>query len=173
MTVAERRAIMSMSIQEEEFRDLLQRDPRKAIKDVTGKEIFSDVDVIVIEETASAWEFVIPVEGSIEADLPMPVDARALVENDVYTLLREDPTLRSTIESDPKGFLVDRLQMDLGQTGVNVRTERDGQIMLILPNVHGREELADELLDLVAGGGDAGSQSGSPGSQKTTARPWA
>ena len=172
ITVAERRAIMNTSMLEPDFRELLQRDPRAALKDVTGKQASSNVDVIVVEETEAAWEFVIPTEGSIEAELPMPTDARAVVENDVYALLRADPSLRSKIESDPKGFLVERFGMDLGETGVNVRTERAGQFMLVLPYAQGREELPDEMLDLVAGGGDAGCQNGNNNSQRTTPRPW-
>ena len=172
LSVSNRRAVMNMSMLEQAFRDELRRDSRAALKRATGKDVHADAKVELLEEDEKNWAFVVPSEGSIEDDLPPATDARAAVENDVYALLRAEPAIRTRLESDPKTFLKERFEIDLGDAGVNLRSETKDELVLVLPFVTGREELPDELLDLVAGGGDPGCQNGNNPNQRTTPKPW-
>jgi len=153
ITIADRRPIMTSSMRQPDFRDLLRRDPRTAVQQVTGRPVPDEARISVVEEQADAWEFVLP-SGGIDPDLPSPNDARSAIENDVYALLREEPQVRARVIGDPKGFLAERLRFDIGETGVNVREERPGEIMVILPFGNSRDELNEGALDLVVGGGD-------------------
>jgi len=100
MTIADRRAIMTTSMLEPDFRALLRRDPRLAIERVTGRAAPGGTRIAVIEEQADAWEFVIPADA-IDAELPSPNDARSVIENDVYELLRLEPMVRSRVVGYP------------------------------------------------------------------------
>ena len=153
LTIADRRAIMTMSMLQPDFRDLLRRDPRGAAERISGKPVPEGTRVSAVEEGSDAWEFVVPATP-IDAELPMPNDARGVVENDVYALLRDEPHVRARVLDDPKGFLADRLQVDIGSSDVNVREEQPGELMLIIPYGDSREELSEGALDLVAGGGE-------------------
>lgn len=159
ISIAERRTIMTNSMTQPDFRDLLRRDPRAAVEQVTGRATFAAAHVSVVEEQGDAWEFVVPA-GAIDAELPAPEDPRSVVENDVYAMLRDGHTILERVVGDPKGFLAEKFQIDLGPTGVNVREERAGELLLILPYRDSREELNDDALDLVAGGGQSGCQTG-------------
>jgi len=171
LSIADRRAVMAWACQPE-LKAALQRDPRAVIADVTGHLLPSDIHIELIEEADDAFCFVAPYPGSIEAELPVALDARSMVENDVYARLRETPSLQSILQSDPKAFLRDELQIDLGLNDIVVRSETGTNTIIVIPHVNGRDELSDHMLDLVAGGGDAGCQSGSPSNHKTTPIPW-
>lgn len=157
ISIADRRAIMTHSMASPDFRNLLRGDPRAAVEQVTGRPPSGEARISVVEEQPEAWEFVIPA-SAIDAKLPAPEDPRSVVENDVYEMLRDDPTVRARVVGDPKAFLAEKFQLDLGPTGVNVREERAGELLIVLPYRDGREELNDEVLDLIAGGGQEGCQ---------------
>ena len=167
LTISERRAIMTTSMLQPDFRDLLRRDPRGAVERFSGKPVPDGTRVLAVEESSDAWEFVLP-STPIDAELPFPSDARGVVENDVYALLRDEPQARARVLSDPKGFLADRLQLDIGSSGVNVREEQPGELLIIIPFGDSRDELNDSALDMVAGGGDPGSQDGSTSNSRDT-----
>jgi hypothetical protein len=169
LTIADRRAIMTTSMLQPDFRDLLRRDPRGAAERVSGKPVPEGTHVSAVEEGSDAWEFVVPATP-IDADLPMPNDARGVVENDVYALLRDEPQVRARVLNDPKGFLADRLQFDIGSSDVNVREEQPGELLLIIPFGDSRDELNDSALDMVTGGGDPGSQNGSTSNSRNTVK---
>lgn len=159
ITIADRRTIMTNAVSHADFRDLLRQDPRAAIAQTIGTA--PEGRISVIEEQPDAWEFIIPA-GAIEADLPAPVDPRSVVENDVYELLRDDPEARARVTAAPKTFLAEKFQLDIGPAGVNVREEAADELLIVLPYREGREELSDDALDLVAGGGQQGCQTGGP-----------
>ena len=171
VTISDRRAIMTKSMLEPEFRELLRRNPRAAVERATGRAAPEDARISLVEEQGDAWEFVVPA-GDIDSRLPQPCDARGVIENDVYELLRDEPQVRSRVLGDPRGFLAERLQFDIGDTRVNVREEHPGELVLILPYGDSREELSEGALDLVAGGevsegaGDLVNGGGAPSSNK-------
>lgn len=151
VTIADRRAIMTASMTQPDFRDLLRDDPRAGFERATGRPAPRDAQISVVEEQADVWEFVVPA-GDIEVRLPEPGDARGVIENNVYDILRDEPGIRASAIRDPKAFFAERLHFDLG-SDVNVRVEQPGELVLILPYGDSREELGDAALDLVAGGG--------------------
>jgi hypothetical protein len=159
LSVADRRAVMTSAYQPG-FRAALQQDPRKMIANVTGHKLPSDMRIELMEEDDDLFCFVTPYPGSIEAELPAALDARSMVENDVYAMLRKDPSLQSAMQKDPKGFLRDALQVDIGSSDVLVKVETESTTVIVIPSLNAREELPDELLDLVSAGGDTGCQSG-------------
>jgi len=161
VTIADRRAIMTASMTQPDFRDLLRRDPRAAFRQATGRPAPQDARVSVVEESANVWEFVVPATA-IEAELPHADDARGVIENNVYDILRDEPAVRASAISDPRAFLAKRLQFDIGDAGVNVREEQPGEIVLVLPYGDSRDELSESALDLVAGGGEQGAEGGDP-----------
>jgi len=152
ISIADRRAIMAASTAQTDFRNLMRRDPRAGFEQATGRPAPQDVRISIVEEQADAWEFVVP--GTIEAELPEAADARGVIENNVYDILRDEPGVRARAIDNPKAFLADRLQFDMGDAGVNVREERPGELLLVLPYGDSRDELSEAALDLVAGGGD-------------------
>jgi hypothetical protein len=141
-------------------------DPRRAVAEATGKSLPEAERVELVEEGETAWSFVMIDPAAIDAALPEPRDARSAIENEVYGLLRDQPALADQAERDPVAFLRDRFGVEV--TAVDFRREGAGETLLLLPNIDTREELSDELLDLVAGGGDPGSQSAAWESQRTT-----
>jgi hypothetical protein len=154
ISIADRRTIMTNSMTQPDFRDLLRRDPRAAVEQVAGSGSSGEARISIVEEQPEAWEFVVPA-SAIDAELPEPEDPRSVVENDVYEMLRNDPAVRARVIGDPKAFLAEKFQLDLGPTGVNVREEQPGELLIVLPYRDGREELNDEALDLVVGGDGA------------------
>lgn len=159
LTIADRRAVMNAAMREPDFRDLLKRDPRGAITRAAHRGVPEDMRITVLEEQSDAWEFVIPAQ-TIDARLPEAEDVRSTVENDVYALLRDEPSIRAQIVDQPKTVLEGRLRVFVGNDRVNVHEERPGDLILILPHVEAREELTEDALDLVAGGGDSGCTNG-------------
>jgi len=157
VTIADRRAIIAASTSRD-FRDLLRRDPRAGFECATGRSAPSETRLSVIEEQADIWEFVVPA-GTIETQLPEPVDARGVVENQVYDILREEPDIRRRAIQDPQAFLADRMPL-IRDTRVNVHDEQPGEVVLVLPYRDSRDELSDDSLDLVAGGGAPPGQGG-------------
>jgi len=160
ITIADRRAIIAASLSQSDFRDLLRRDPRAGFERATGRAAPPEARLSVIEEGADIWEFIVPA-GDIEADLPEAVDARSVVENQVYDMLREEPGMRRRAIDDPQAFLTERIPLIAG-TLVNVREEQGGEVMLVLPYRDSREELGDAALDLVAGGCQPPCEGGDP-----------
>ncbi len=157
LTIAERRQVADRSA-EPDFRDLLRSDPRKAIISATGRSLPDAATVALVEESADAWSFVLVNPADIEAVLPDPLDARSAVDNQVYALLRDEPALADAAERDPIAFLRERFGVEV--PAVDVRREGAGETLLVVPHLAAREELSDELLDMVAGGGEPGCQSG-------------
>jgi hypothetical protein len=155
LTISDRRAIMTKSMLEPGFRELLRRDPRAAVEQATGRAAPEGARISLVEEQDDAWEFVVPA-GDIDPSLPQPCDPRSVIENQVYELLRDEPLVRSRAFGDPKGFLAERLQFDIGDARVNVREEQPGELVLILPYGDSRDELSEGALDLVAGGSAPG-----------------
>jgi len=153
VTIADRRAITTAAAAQPDFSALLRRDPRAAFHRATGREAPASTRISVVEESAGAWEFVVPA-GPIDADLPEAADARGVIENNVYSMLRNEPEVRTRAISDPRAFLAERLAFDIGEAGVTVHEEQPGELVLILPHGDSRDELNEAALDLVAGGGN-------------------
>ena len=151
VSIAERRWVMVQAVRDAAFRELLRREPRAALRQVTGRDVRA-ARIEVIEEQPTAWEFVIPADLSGQV-LPQAFDERTAIENRVFALLQSEPETIAAICRAPARFLVDRLGIDPGRVGVNVRREDAGQVLLILTQGVEVEELDDELLDLVSAGG--------------------
>jgi hypothetical protein len=165
LSIAHRRAITDRAMSHADFRDLMLSDPRRAVMEATGASFSSDERVEVVREGDVAWSFVLVDPAEIDATLPEPQDARSAVENEVYTLLRDEPGVADVAAADPVAFLRERFGVEV--TAVDLRRESKGETLLVLPNIGSREELPDDMLDLVAGGGDSGSQSADWSSQRT------
>jgi hypothetical protein len=151
ITIADRRAVMTASMLEADFRDLMRRDPRAGFQRATGRSAPQDARIAVLEEQPDAWEFVVPA-GPIDSELPQPSDARGAIENDVYDILRDEPGVRARAMNDPKAFLAERLQFDIGDAAIHVREEQAGELLLVLPCGDSRDQLVDSALDLVSAG---------------------
>lgn len=159
LTIADRRALADKAARSARFRNKLASDPLAAIKEATGRAPFETLAVKIVEEDA-AWCFVLPGSGDIEATLPVPADDRTAIENDVYALVRDKPALRQQAVRDPKRFLRDYFGVDLGHTAVELLQEEPGTAIIVMPNPALQGEMPDELLDLVAGGGQSGCMAG-------------
>jgi hypothetical protein len=133
------------------------KDPRAGIREVTGKTLACDVQIELVDEGDEDWCFVLLDPAMIDGTLPAPVDARSAVENDVYAMLRDRPSLTPGAVAEPVAFLRERLGVDVG--GIHLRKEPPGMIVLVLPG-RANNELSDEMLDLVAGGGSPNCQTG-------------
>jgi hypothetical protein len=158
LSIAERRAVSMKSLQQPDFRQRLKADARAGIREATGKSLPAGLQIEVIDEGEQDWCFVLLDPASIDVMLPAPMDSRSAVENDVYALLRDQPALAPVAQADPVGFLRERLRIDV--SGVKVRKEEAGAMLIVMPNPVSQDELSDELLELVAGGGDPGCLSG-------------
>jgi len=153
LSVAQRRIIGNQAAEDSAFQALLKRDPVAAIKRSTGCDLPQDCVVDVVEE-GREWAFVLIDPAAVEDELPAPADLRAHVENSAYALLRDDPSASSEIRDDAALFVRSRLGLDLGADPIVVHDEVRGALTLIIPNRDERDGLSDDLLDLVAGGGD-------------------
>jgi len=157
LTIAERRTVSERTL-DRDFRELFRRDPRGAITVATGRALPVSDAIEVLEESADAWSFVLIDPAGIDRTLPEPQDARYAVENHVYALLRDEPALMDIAERDPTSFLRERLGVEVA--AIDIRREGKNQTIVVLPHLESREELSENLLDLVAGGNDPGCQSG-------------
>jgi len=153
LSVAQRRTIGNQAASDAAFQALLKRDPAEAIKRSTGLDLPRDCVVDVVDE-GKEWAFVLLDRATLEDGLPVPTDLRGQVENSAYALLRDDPAAASEIRQDPAIFVRNRLGLDLGSDPIVVHDEAPGGLTLIIPNRDERDGLSDDLLDLVAGGGD-------------------
>lgn len=151
LTIAQRRCLSTRAMFDPAFRARLASDPRAAVAEAVGA-LPADQTVAVIEETATRWAFVVPSLQDIESHLPAPTDARSAVENQVYALLRDEPEAIETAARDPRGFLLERFGVSVG--GIDLRREGAGTTVIVIPHQTAREELDDDMLDLVAGGGN-------------------
>lgn len=167
LSIAQRRSISTRSVFDRAFRHWLGHDPRAALADALGSALPRGQAVEVLEESGSRWAFVLPVVADIELELPVPADARSAVENEVYAVLREEPEMVEMAARDPRAFLLERFGVDVN--GIDLRRERAGTTVIVIPHQGAREELDDDMLDMVAGGGNQ--PTGTPeetGSIKTT-----
>lgn len=153
LSIAERRQITDRAAAEEDFRRRLLQDPRRVTEEVTGRAVSEHVAVITEED---GWEFVLPSTGAYAEELPLPRNPREAIENEALEVLREHPGLREQVLQDPKRFVYDRLGLSLDGEA-KVRAEGQNELLLVIPNQEEREVLSDESLDLVAGGGQVGS----------------
>ena len=149
LTIAQRRSISTRAIFDPVFRERLGQDPRAAIAEALGSALPPEEIVEVLKEGATRWAFVLP--ANIEHQLPEPTDARSAVENELYSVLREEPETIEAAARDPRAFLLERFGVEVG--GVDLRRESAGTTVVIIPHQSAGEELEDEMLDLVAGGG--------------------
>lgn len=164
LTIAERRMVSERTL-DRDFRELFRSDPRGAIASATGRALPGSDAIEVLEETADAWSFVLIDPAGIDRTLPAPQDARSAIENEVYALLRDQPALVDIAERDPTNFLRERLGVEV--PAIDIRREGKNQTIVVLPHLGSREELPENLLDLVAGGGDPGCQAADWSSEKT------
>ena len=79
--------------------------------------------------------------------------ARSAVENDVYSLLRDRPDLADAAAQDPVGFVRSHFDIDMDGFDVDLRREGPGSAIIVLQNIEEREQLSDDMLDLVSAGG--------------------
>jgi len=161
LSITERRQVSAQAYWDDDFREALFRDPVPALSKTLGREFPSDTQVELLRET-DKWCFVLPNADQIDSDLPEARDARSVIENDIYALLRDTPSLVEDAARDPVQFVKSQFQFDLSDTGVVLRREAPGSTIIILPNFEAREELSDEFLDLVSAGGENGCQVGDP-----------
>jgi hypothetical protein len=152
LSIADRRALANKAARNAPFRKKLATDPRAAIEEATGRVLSGNIAVKIVDENG-AWCFVVPMSSEIAATLPEPTDDRSAIENDIYTLIRDQPALRQDAMRDPKRFLREYFAVDLGQTTVELFQEEPDTAIIVVPNPAMQGELQDELLDLVAGGG--------------------
>jgi len=152
LTIAQRRSISLRSMVDPGFRARLAHNPRVGLAEALGTKLPKGQIVDLLEESASRWAFVLPGIDDIEQDLPAPTDQRSAVENEIYAALREDPEMIETAARDPRAFLFERFGVEVD--GVDLRRECPGITVIVLPHRAAREELDDEMLDLVAGGGN-------------------
>jgi hypothetical protein len=157
LSISDRRRLTGLAGSDMSFRDRLETDPCGAVHYAIGRSF--EAGKIELVHEADDWCFLMLEPAEIDAQLPEPYDVRSAVENDVYTLLRERPELREGAERDPKGFLSKEFGVEIdGDAGVQICREKPGTALIIIPNVSGREELSDDLLDLVSAGGSPGCQ---------------
>jgi hypothetical protein len=152
LTIAQRRSISNRCSFDQAFRRKLGRDPRAALAEALGSSLPSDETVEVLEESPSRWAFVLPEIDDIEPDLPPPTDPRSAIENEIYSALREEPETIETAARDPRAFLLERFGVEVN--GVDLRREFAGTTVVVIPHQSAREELDDEMLDMVAAGGN-------------------
>lgn len=143
------------------FRERLANDPKAAASEILGRALPAGETVAVIEETATRWAFVLPPIDDIEAELPEPTDARSAVENQVYAILRDEPETIETAARDPRAFLQERFGVEVN--GVDLRRETAGTTLVVIPHQGAREELDDDMLDLVSAGGHEPTDTGPKG----------
>ena len=151
LTIAQRRSISTRSTFDQAFRRQLGRDPREALAEALGLPLPSDEAVEILEESATRWAFVLPEVADIEPELPPPTDPRTAVENEIYSVLREEPETIETAARDPRAFVLERFGVEVN--GVDLRRECVGTTVIVIPHQSAREELDDEMLDMVAAGG--------------------
>lgn len=160
LSVAERRTISTRALFDPDFRSSLVADPHEAVSEALGHPLPAGLELELIEESADSWAFVMLPSAAIAMGLPEALDARAAVENDVYTVLRDDPQAIIVAKNDPVAFMRDRFGLEI--QGVALYEETAGRAMIVLPNNAAAtgEELSDDMLDLVSAGGDPNCQSG-------------
>ena len=158
LSIADRRHVTGLAYHDMDFRSRLERDPSGTLSAEIGRNFDPDKVELVREE--EDWCFLMLDPTEIDAELPQPGDLRSVVENDVYALLRDRPELLDEATRDPKAFLARQLGVDTGDSGVRICHEAPGSTLIILPNIAVREELPDDLLDLVSAGGNSGAQGG-------------
>lgn len=152
LTISQRRSLSTRALFDQAFRKALVDDPQAALADALGIDFPADEAVAIIEESATRWAFVLPVVSDIEAELPEPTDARTAIENQVYAVLRDEPDTVEIAARDPRTFLFERFGVEVN--GIDLRRECAGMTVILIPHEASREELSDEMLDLVAAGGN-------------------
>lgn len=155
LSIGERRTVTMRAVEDFDFRALLKRSPAAAIQQVTGHAVEVPVEV---HEEGEDWSFVLVDPASIERELPAALTTRAAIENYVYDLIRDDPSLGAEAASSPHAFMQNRVGFDVAaDQAVIVRREGPGTLVLVIPNPDTIDQLDDNMLDLVAGGGQTGS----------------
>jgi len=152
LSIAERRTISSAAYWDDDFRKALLDEPVSVLSKTLGRPIAADTRVEFMHET-DKWCFVMLDADKIDAELPAAVDARSAVENDVYSLLRDRPDLADAAAQDPVGFVRSHFDIDMDGFDVDLRREGPGSAIIVLQNIEEREQLSDDMLDLVSAGG--------------------
>lgn len=152
LSLSARRAVIARTEREPAFRDMVMRAPKEAIATATGIRLDDGVAVTVLSDQPGHRHIWLPPSAS---DIGVPGDGG--MAGIAVILDRDDPGFRAALKADPLGEMTSRLGIaaPAGLTLSVVEETAETLILILPPPAANDDELSDEVLDMVSGGGNS------------------